>query len=287
MSLCHCSFKSKAAPLVVSVPTCENRPVSRADDLFERGLNSLAERLSGRAVGVIALSIYAGGGLAVPLAFQWPVPFLVEANVVSTVIAGVLLLTWLSVQSQARDRRHLLEWTTNLRLLSAEEFEWFVGEMFRREGWGVREAGRQDAADGNIDLELARDGQQRIVQCKRWVAWLVDINEIRKFAGTLMREGLPATSGIFVTLSDFTNQARSEAGQLGIALVDGRELHARAEKVRRPEPCPTCQRAMILDRSPRGWWFRCVAAGCQGKRDLGGEAGAAIEFLTQEPSTSR
>ena len=63
-------------------------------------------------------------------------------------------LTWLFVQIQARDRRHLLESASELRLLDGEELEWLVGEVFRREGWTVLERGRQDAPDGYIDLDF-------------------------------------------------------------------------------------------------------------------------------------
>lgn len=37
----------------------------------------------------------------------------------------------------------------------------------------------------------------------------------------------------------------------------------------------------LSDLSPRGWWLRCVAPGCQGKRDLGNEPGRALGLLTQ------
>ena len=47
---------------------------------------------------------------------------------------------------EARDRRHLVEWTTDLRLLDFEEFEWFVGELYRRKGWSVERVGRRAAA---------------------------------------------------------------------------------------------------------------------------------------------
>src|SRR5205814_643200 len=137
---------------------------------------------------------------------------------------------------------------------SAEEFEWLVGEVFRRDGWKVREVGRQNAPDGNIDLELTNGTQRRIVQCKRWTARLVGVNEIRSFGGTLMREGLGAGDGVFVTLSSFTEQANEEALGMGLSLIDHRELYSRVEKVRRPEPCPICQAPMLLDRSQRGWW---------------------------------
>jgi hypothetical protein len=61
-------------------------------------------------------------------------------------------------------------------------------------------------------------------------SWLVGVDGVRGFAGTLLREGLPGSAGIFVTLSDFTKPARSEARATGIALVDNRDLNDRIEK---------------------------------------------------------
>lgn len=259
------------------------RTVSKLDDDIERLWYRGASHLSGRVLAATAFLLYAGVGLAVPLALRWSVPWLVAANVTGTTFAGVLVLVWLATQVQASHRRHLVEWTTNLRLLDSEEFEWLVGELFRREGWKVQELGRREGPDGNIDLILTRDGTRTIVQCKRWASWLVGVDDIRAFGGTLMREGLLGSSGIFVTLSDFTEQAREEAGRIGLALVDHRDLYARVEKVRREEACPRCGAPMVLDRSSRGWWFRCVGSGCSGKRDLGTDPARAVELLTESP----
>ncbi len=141
----------------------------------------------------------------------------------------------------APDRRHLIEWTTSLRLLGAEEFEWLVGELFRRDGWTVEETGRHGSPDGNIDLVLRRGGERKVVQCKRWTSQLVGVDELRGFAGTLLREGLPGAAGIFVTLSDFTEQARAEARTTGITLVNNRDL-------KRPHP-KCAARGTVLDLS--------------------------------------
>ena len=245
--------------------------------------------MSGRAVVALALLFYAGGGLALPLALNWPRWGLVEANFLWTMLAGLLIFAWAATQFEAgerrRQRRHLLEWTTELRHLNSEEFEWLVGEVFRREGWDVRETGSQERPDGNIDLDLTRDGQRAIVQCKLWQSWCVGVKQIREFAGTLMREGLPASAGIFVTIADIREGAIAEAEKIGITLVDKSDLYSRIEKVRRPELCDSCQKPMILDHSQHGWWFRCVAVGCPGKRDLGSDPGRAVELLTQPPTT--
>jgi hypothetical protein len=257
--------------------------MKRIDEAIERALLAFAKRASGRTVLSVAVALYAGFGLALPLLLGWSVSWLVAANVIGTTLAGTLILVWLGVRVQARDRRHLVEWTTDLRLLDAEEFEWLVGELFRRDGWKVVETGRRDGPDGNIDLRLSRGGKPAIVQCKRWVSWIVGVDEVRSFAGTLMREGLPGSAGIFVTLSAFSEQARDEAKRVGLTLIDNADLYARVEAVRRREACPVCGAAMVLDRSNRGWWFRCVAKGCSGKRDLGTDPARAVELLTELP----
>lgn len=242
---------------------------------------ALVSRISGRTAVALALILYVGGGLILPLTLGWPTLFLVEANLVGAVLAAAVCIGWLMVRVEAGNRRHLVEWTTDLRLLDPEEFEWLVGEVLRREGWTVRETGSQDSPDGNIDLDLTRHGQRSIVQCKRWTAMVVGVDEIRRFLGTLMREHLPANAGIFVTLSSFTEQARKEAQEAGITLVDSSSLYSHIEKVRHAEPCPECGKPMILDRSKHGWWLRCAAGRCSGKRDLSREPGRAIELLMQ------
>jgi hypothetical protein len=166
-------------------------------------------------------------------------------------------------------------------LLSAEEFEWLVGELLRREGWWVEEAGREGQPDGNIDLRIRRDGRERLVQCKRWEARKVPVDEVRELAGTLVREHLAPDAGVLVTLSGFTAQAIDEAAEIGLELLDGPALLRRIENVQRPEACPACGTPMLLDRSAYGWWLRCprFAEGCKGKRDLGGESVRAVELL--------
>jgi Restriction endonuclease len=240
-------------------------------------------RASGRLVAAVTLILYPGVGLILPVSLHWSTLWLVEANVLGALFAGAVSLGWFSAQVEAAKRRHLVEWTTSLRNLNPEEFEWLVGETYRREGWSVRETGMRESGDGNIDLELTWKKERKLVQCKRWHSQLVGVDEIRSFAGTLLRKELPGTAGIFVTLSDFTEVAQAEAKQMRITTVNGRELYARVEKARRFELCEKCGQPMRFDRSAHGWWLRCVRPGCSGKRDLGNDPGRAVEFLTQSP----
>ena len=267
-------------------PTRGGTRSSKQDDLFDRALVALVTRVPGRVIVMLCLVLYPGIGLLFPLALGWSTESLVGANLFGVTFAAVIGLGWFVVRIEAQERRHLLEWTTDLRYLDAEEFEWFVGEIFRREGWDVRETGRQDRADGNVDLILTKGRDRRIVQCKRWDSRAIRIGAIRAFAGTIAAEGLPGNHGIFVTLSSFNGAAVDEAKRTGITLIDGRALHGKAEKVRRPEPCPDCGAPMELGRSQHGWWFRCVAAGCSGKRHLDRETGIAVDLLTRPPQVA-
>jgi Restriction endonuclease len=251
------------------------------DEAYVRLTNLLGRRASGRAVVLWVAVLYGGVGLALPLAIGATVLWLVSLNILGATLAFGVVMEYFLGLVQARDRRHLVEWTTDLRLLDSEEFEWFVGEVFRREGWGVELTGRRDGPDGGVDLRLTRGPERRLAQCKRWQSWLVGVDEVRAFGGTLMREGLRGADGVFVTLAGFTPQAEAEARTLSVELVDRADLYLRAEAVRKPELCDECQSPMILGRSGYGWWFRCVKPGCGGKRDLSGEPGRAVELLTE------
>jgi hypothetical protein len=230
-----------------------------------------------------AVVFYPGIGLVLPLVLGSSDLQLVGINVFGVMSAAVVSVGWLAVRLEANRRRHLVEWTTNIRLLTSEEFEWLVGEVYRREDWRVRETGRQDRPDGNVDVELTKGRERRLVQCKRWTSNLVGVNDIRAFAGTLMREGMTGRDGIFVTLSSFNEHAHREAAKVGMTLVDGRDLYKRVEDVRRAEPCPECGHPMMLDRSPHGWWLRRTASGCAGKRHLDRDPSRVVDILLLQP----
>lgn len=250
------------------------------EDRLERFMLWVVTRFPPRAVAAIVAGFYPGIGLILPWLLGLPPLAFVSANLFGVVVAGTLVIMWLAVQIQARDRRHLLDWTADIRQLDAQEFEWFVGEIYRRDGWKVEFHGRQDTADGNIDLVLTRPGDRRLAQCKKWSVAQIGIDEIRKFAGTLTREKLPVTAGTFVTSSRFNQHAVAEAKSLGLELVDGPDLHRKAEAVRKTELCENGH-PMILDHSVHGWWFRCLVEGCKGKRHLDKDAGRAIAMLTE------
>jgi HJR/Mrr/RecB family endonuclease len=237
--------------------------------------------MPGAIVLALAAVVYGGVGLALPVGLGLNTAALVALNLLGATWGCAITVAKLVAAKQASDRRLLLELTTDLRLLSASQFEWLVGEVLRREGWNIEETGRTDGPDGNVDLVARRGAETRLVQCKRWKSQVVGVDEVRKLAGTLVVNGLAPGGGVLVTLSEFSPQAVSEAQASKVTLVNGRDLLDRVERVRAAEPCPQCGTGMILDRSARGWWLRCprYSEGCDGKRDLGADPGAAVDLL--------
>jgi hypothetical protein len=278
-------------PVEVLLPTSESsqpkpgRTITALDDALTRTIGRLSLNL---ALFLAALA-YVGIGLALPLGVGARAPLLIACNVIGVSFGWAITLAWVFRSVQSTHRRHLLEWTTNLRLLSAQEFEWLVGEMLRREGWQVEETAREGEPDGNVDLRIHRGERRALVQCKRWTSTPVGVEKVRELAGTLVREltgtlvreGLPADAGILVTLSHFTAPAVAEAAKLRVQLVDNRDLVRRIEDVRATEPCPVCSTPMIPDRSTHGWWLRCPRYfdGCKGKRNLAEDPARALELM--------
>lgn len=253
--------------------------MDKKPDLTDRALSFVLKAIRFEVAAVLAVVLYAAG-FALPLATHAPLWMLVLDAIAGSLLAFVVIFGWVVVRLADVERRHLVNWTSSIRLLDSREFEWFVGEIFRREGFAVEQTGRSGEPDGNVDLVLTKGRKRFVVQCKRWQSWDVGVDEIRRFAGTLMREGLPGQQGIFVTLSEFTKQATDEARKMGICLLTGAELEQRWNNVRQVEPCPECGETMFVAKSRFGWWLQCRATGCGGKRDLDRNAGRAIELLT-------
>ena len=201
----------------------------RTTTLFDDWLTSAVGQLPINAALLLAAAVYVGLGLTLPLLVHAHTLLLIGCNVMGASLGWAITLAWTFPVSEARLRRQLLEQTTNLRLLSGSEFELLVGELLRREGWDVAETGKHGEPDGNIDLRIRREDRQMLVQCKLWQSWKVGVDEIRKLAGTLLREGFPGAGGMLVTTSTFTPAAIAEAKRVGIELVAGFELIRRLD----------------------------------------------------------
>lgn len=113
--------------------------------------------------------------------------------------------------------------TKDLAQLSWQQFETFVGEHFRRQGFSVRETGSA-SGDGGVDLVLHRDGERHVVQCKHWKARKVGVGVVRELVGTVHLTG--AERGYLVTFGAVSKEAMRAAREGDISVVSGNEMLA-------------------------------------------------------------
>jgi restriction system protein len=160
-----------------------------------------------------------------------------------------------------------------------------------------------DWADGGVDLELRKDGELHLVQCKQWRATKVGVAIVRELFGAMAAAG--STGAYVVTSGVFTKEAQRFAEGRNITLIDGDALQgligdaknfkkpqARSERpISRPESvqdrqaptvaesestpqCPTCNGPMVKRVARRGakagnaFWGCADYPNCRGTRNL-------------------
>lgn len=164
-----------------------------------------------------------------------------------------------------------------LQSMDDEKFEYFVGEVWSREGWETEVS--QQSQDKSLDVlaEKSKPYHQRhAIQAKRYQAEnKVGGPSISEYAS--LTDYFDADAAVVVTTSGFTADARERAETLGVKLVDGDDL---IEMIERTEAYdllefPTRDRESIethnTEHNPapqthdrrEGTWFRvlCLSGG--------------------------
>jgi Restriction endonuclease len=191
--------------------------------------------------------------------------------------------------SRKFDRQRGLD---DVRSLSWRQFESIVGEAFRRRGYSVVE-NAVDVADGGIDLELRKDGERFVVQCKQWKQQTVGVKPVRELAGVIA--STQAAGGFFVASGRYTEEARRFASSVSIELIDGEALAEMIQGLQKAEPhllqtsggfratttwsngtdvpkCPSCGSEMVGRTAKRGanagsqFWGCSQYPRCRGTR---------------------
>lgn len=168
------------------------------------------------------------------------------SRTLGTIISGLALVIWVGVTikrllvRRSFDSHQSLE---SVRTLPWNQFEQFVGEAFRREGYHVEHTGTA-SGDGGIDLVLRKNGETVLVQCKQWKAWKVGVKPVRELLGVITSHS--ASAGILATSGRFTAEAVRFAQDNRIRLIDGPALERLVASVRsatvsspRPVPVPS------------------------------------------------
>ena len=148
----------------------------------------------------------------------------------------------------------------DIRSLSWRQFESYIGEMFRQDGYFVVET--PEGPDNGVDLVLRKEGEKTYVQCKHWKANTVGVEKIRELLGSMAAGG--AQAGIFVTTGDYTQPAKDFARDCGIKIIDGEQLawflgkaqgelqHPGQGSDESAVSCPICGATMVKRVAKRG-----------------------------------
>jgi restriction system protein len=147
-------------------------------------------------------------------------------------------------------------------------------------------------------LELRKDGEIHLVQCKRWRARKVGVEIVRELYGVMSAHG--AIGGYVVSSGTFSQEAHNFAQGRNIELWDGTKLKSIIRQERNPprsEPsltikdvstplgreqetaadtpsCPQCGASMILRTAKRGanagqqFWGCSTFPRCRGTKPL-------------------
>ena len=140
------------------------------------------------------------------IAWVFALPFLL--------VAAVSFLRSL-FRGSVRERRGSL---VALRVLPRHRFELLVGEALGRQGYIVEPRGSR-APDGDVDLELWRDGRKSIVVCRHWQARQIGIAQVRELNDIMRFER--ADEAIFLSGGHYTHEVWQYAQGKPLRLIDG------------------------------------------------------------------
>lgn len=156
--------------------------------------------------------------------------------------------------------------TSPLHALSWLEFESYIGEYFKLQGYKVKQEFSQKP-DGGVDIWLTKEGELSLVQCKHWKSRKVGVQVLREMYGVMIANN--ASKMIIVTSGDFTSEAVAFALDKRLWLVNGSELvhmieDGRSFQDQRSVPdstpatktdskvCPSCQSKLVMRVARRG-----------------------------------
>lgn len=118
----------------------------------------------------------------------------------------------------------------DIRRMPASEFEYFVGEGFRRRGFAQSAA----PARKGVDLVVHNSDETLLVHFKHWKAASVGAKPLRELAAAIAAER--ANGGFFLAAGAISAEAREIATRANIEVMDGRALELLVLDARRPEP---------------------------------------------------
>lgn len=139
---------------------------------------------------------------------------------------------------------------SDIKAMRWQDFEFLVGEYYRRKGYAVFEMGG-DSPDGGIDLLAKKNGEKLIIQCKHWQAFKVDVKIARELYGVMV--DATASGAVLITSGDFTQPTIDFVKDKPIELIDGYKLAkliAEVKTVAQKPAIPEKSRATLIPTEP-------------------------------------
>lgn len=185
-------------------------------------------------------------------------------------VAGLLVVVSVTIFVRSLADRYPLRRNQDveaLRRLNWSEFERFVCEAFRRDGYHTIEI-PADTGVG-VDLTLRRNDQAFLVRYRHWKSRQTGLDSVRELHEAMTAAG--ADGGFVLTAGSFTQDARDFAAQSRIELIDGEALLHMIARIRnsmekerlrhstvaeapvlQTPPCPQCGRPMVKRLTVKG-----------------------------------
>ncbi|WP_422462918.1 MULTISPECIES: restriction endonuclease [unclassified Endozoicomonas] len=157
----------------------------------------------------------------------------------------------------------------DLQQMDWKRFEELSQRYFQKKGYNARLTG--SGADGGVDVILEKTTQEGrsvkvYVQCKAWSYQRIGVKAVRELYGVMAADGVPV--GVFITASDFTEDAQAFAKGKKLQLISGNRLLtliSQLPEVQQKElatdslsgdygtpTCPQCDIKMVLRTVSKG-----------------------------------
>lgn len=185
-----------------------------------------------------------------PLAKSFGMTIGMFARGAAPIFACAVLGLWALAELKKFINRRMFDRNTDLpaiRQLSWSQFETYICEAFRRQGYVVEHTG-STGGDGGVDLVIRKAGEITLVQCKQWKAWKIGVRPVRELLGVVTSR--KADFGIVVTSGQFTQEAREFVQSNPLQLIDGQKLAAMIGNVRNTQRGPADQSTPDIQPRP-------------------------------------
>lgn len=152
-----------------------------------------------------------------------------------------------------------------------KSFEVLCRDFYAAKGYQARLT--DTGADGGVDViftkvDLAGNAEKTYIQCKAFSNKNISVNYIRELYGVMAADGVK--SGIFITTTDFTDDAKKFAEGKQLELISGakflllfdelpeRDRQRIVEKILTDDydvpTCPSCDIKMVLRQKAKPFW---------------------------------